>query len=232
MNLLILGHAGSGKSTLVKNFSEFLRGSYSVKTVNLDPASTPCYTASIDSRKFVRTEDIMKRFNLGINGALMKSMEMLKDYIDHLIVKDDIVLYDTPGQLELFLFTDFGEVFSERLGKDTTAIFLIDSGLCRSPEKYLSAIFQSAVISLRTGVETITIFNKADISSPPKFEEVVEYIEQEEGVLPELLKGILPFRELTSLRFREMVISARNGTGFDELIGMINEIHCSCGDLS
>ncbi len=236
MNIIVLGHAGSGKSTLVREFGNFL-DSYtdnSVGRVNLDTATPPEYKADIDSRNIVKAEELMSEYGLGINGALLKSVEILKENVDKLILRNDFVLYDTPGQLELFLYTDFGEFFSRKLMESdpTTAVFLVDSQLCRNPENYLSAITQSAVIALRTGVDTITVFNKADLSEPPDYEEVVEYIRRGEGTLPELMKNFLPFYEVTSLRFRTIKISAKMRSGFDELLDVLNEIFCSCGDIS
>lgn len=234
MNILILGHAGSGKSILVKNFGEYLEKNFSVSRVNLDTATNPIYRADVDSRSFVKAEEIMENFNLGINGALLKSVEMLKNHIPELVLKDDFVLYDTPGQLELFLYTDFGEIFSEKLKENgvSLAIFLVDSYLCRTPENFLSAIFQSAVISLRTGLQTLTVFNKTDLEKPLPFSKLTEFIEKGEGILSEMLENLLPFYDLTSLRYRTIEISAEKFVGFDELSGAINEIQCSCGDLS
>ncbi len=232
MNILILGHAGSGKSTLVKNFGEYLEENYSVSRVNLDPATEPIFKADADSRNFVKTEEVMKRFKLGINGALLKSMEILKEYIPKLVLENDFVLYDTPGQLELFLYTDFGEDFSEHVKRNAVAIFLIDSSLCQSAENYLSAIFQSAVVSIRTSLPTLTVFNKTDVKKPVPYEKAEKLIKKGEGVLSEFMENLLPFYELTSLRYRVIEVSAKKREGFDDLFDAVNEILCACGDIS
>ncbi len=232
MNILVLGHAGSGKSTLVKEFGDFLQENYSVKRVNLDTATPPAYECDINARDFVKAEEIMKEYSLGINGALLKSMDILLENIDELILKDEFVLYDTPGQLELFLYTDFGERFTRELRDFTCGIFLIDSKLCKTIEGYLSAIAQSAVISLRTGLETVTVFNKSDIFYPPEIENIQEELVKREGVLSELIANLIPFYNFTTLRFRRVKISATRKENFDELYSIINEIFCSCGDLS
>ncbi|MBO8181818.1 MAG: ATP/GTP-binding protein [Archaeoglobus sp.] len=232
MNILILGHAGSGKSTLVKNFGEYLVANYSVRRVNLDPATRPIFKADADCREFVKTEEVMEKFKLGINGALLKSIEILGKHIHDLILEDDFVLYDTPGQLELFLYTDFGERFSEKLKGNAVAIFLIDSSLCQTPENYLSAVFQSAVVSLRTSIPTLTVFNKTDIKKPLPYSEIERLIEKSEGVLSEAMVNLLPFYNLTSLRYRTIEISAQNGDGFDDLFSAVNEVLCACGDIS
>jgi hypothetical protein len=232
VNILVLGHAGSGKSTLVRNFGDFLeKKEYSVSRVNLDPATKPIFEARIDSRDFVRTEEVMDKYKLGINGALLKSMEMLEEHIPELIIDDDFVLYDTPGQLELFLYTDFGEKFSKELD-NAIAVFLVDSSVCQTPENYLSAIFQSAVISLRTSIPTLTAFNKTDVLKPVPHERIEELIERGEGVLSEFLTNLLPFYQLTSLRYRRIEISAKKRQGFEDLFSAVNEIFCACGDLS
>ena len=232
MNILILGHAGSGKSTLVKNFGEYLEENYSVSRVNLDPATEPIFKADADSRNFVKTEEVMKKFKLGINGALLKSMEILKEYIPKLVLENDFVLYDTPGQLELFLYTDFGEEFSKHVRGNAVAIFLIDSSLCQSAENYLSAIFQSAVVSIRTSLPTLTVFNKTDVKKPVSYEKAEELIKKGEGVLSEFMANLLPFYELTSLRYRIIEVSAKKREGFDDLFDAVNEILCACGDIS
>jgi hypothetical protein len=235
VNVLILGHAASGKSTLIKNFGNYLREKgYSTKLVNLDPATDPIYTPDLNSRDIVKTEEVMENFGLGINGALLKSMELLQNHYDKLIIKDDFVLYDTPGQLELFIYTDFGEKFAEELRKSdfSAVVFLVDSMLSRTPENYLSSIAQSAVVSLRTGLQTVTVFNKSDVCDPPDFDHVKDSLEKKEGVLAELMMNFIPFYEHTSLRFRTLKMSAKNGYGFDELLDMLTELYCSCGDLS
>jgi GTPase SAR1 family protein len=96
MNIVVIGPAGSGKSTFVKNFSEYLKD-YDVKVVNLDPASDPIYKADRDVRKFVKTEDVMRKYGLGINGALLKSIDLALEHMDKLLVEGDFVIYDTPG---------------------------------------------------------------------------------------------------------------------------------------
>lgn len=232
MNILVLGHAGSGKSTLVSSFGDFLeKKEYSISRVNLDPATKPIFEVVADSRDFVRTEEVMEIYKLGINGALLKSMEILRDHIQELIVDDDFVLYDTPGQLELFLYTDFGEMFSKELN-NAIAVFLVDSSACQTPESYLSAMLQSAVISLKTSTPTLTAFNKTDVLKPVPHERVEELIKRGEGVLSELMENLLPFYQLTSLRYRKIEISAKNWRGFEDLFSAINDIHCVCGDLS
>jgi len=92
---------------------------------------------------------------------------------------------------------------------------------------------QNAVISLRTSVPTITVFNKSDVVdvclTPSS---VKKMLSKEEGVLAELMEKLVDFLEFTTARFRPIKISALRGEGFDDVLSAINEVFCSCGDLS
>ncbi|WP_456370807.1 ATP/GTP-binding protein [Geoglobus sp.] len=234
MNVVILGPAGSGKSSLAKEFSRFLRDlGYTVAVVNLDPASPPRYSAHSDVREFVRTEDVMAREGLGINGALLRSMELALEFIDDLIPREpfDFTIYDTPGQLELFMYTDFGERFVEKLGPFTAGVFLADASRLSTPAQYSAMVAQSAVVTLMLGIPSLTVFNKADVKEVSSLDECLESL-REEGVLGEFFENLLRFVEATSVIYRPVKVSARTGMGFEELFSALNELFCACGDLS
>ncbi|HID65899.1 MAG TPA: GTPase [Aquificaceae bacterium] len=236
MNVIVIGPAGSGKSTFVKHFLDFLKeNNYDVKAVNLDPASDPIYDAHADIRKFVKTEDIMKKFNLGINGALVKSMELALQHVDKIIVGGDYVLYDTPGQMELFLYLKHGIEIAKKIAESdfTVGIFIVDSTVANSIENYISILAQNAVISLRMSIPTVTVFNKSDIveiNFTPST--IKEKIKEVEGILAEIIEQMLGFIEYTTVRYRTLKISAINKNGFEDVLSIINEVFCSCGDLS
>jgi GTPase SAR1 family protein len=233
MNIIVVGPAGSGKSTFVKAFSEYLKEYYNTLTVNLDPASDPIYKADRDIREFVRTEDVMHRYNLGINGALMKSMDLSLNYIDRLIVKGDYVIYDTPGQMELFLYSKSGVEIANKIAKAdwTVCLFIVDAEIASTPENFVSILAQNAVISLRLTIPTITVFNKCDVVDIDPMA-LIKDIGKVEGVLAEIIEKLADFIEYTTVKFRTIKISALKGLGFDEVLSVVNEIFCSCGDIS
>ncbi len=232
MNLIVLGPAGSGKSLFTENFGEYLfKLGYRVSRINLDPASDPRYEADRDIREFVRTEEVMVKERLGINGALLRSSEISINFLDKLTVDSDFVIYDTPGQLELFIFTEFGEKLIEKLGSFTIGIFLIDSQRIRNSHQYSAMITQSAVISLILQIPVLTVFNKCDISDIKSMEFYAKQLANE-GLLGEFFEKLLSFIEGTSIIYRPIKISSKNFEGFDELLNAIHEVFCSCGDLS
>ncbi len=234
MNVILLGPAGSGKSTIAENFTRYLKNKgYSTGIVNLDSASPSKYNPISDVREFVKAEEVMKKEGIGINGALLRSMELAVEHLDDLIPEDgwDFVIYDTPGQLELFMYTSFGKELVSRLESFTMGVFLADSTRVTSPSTYSAMIAQSAIVTLMLEIPSITTFNKSDRARVKEFEHYAGELEGE-GVLGEFFEKLLKFVEATSVIYRPVLISAKTGDGFDELFSAINEVFCACGDLS
>ena len=76
--------------------------------VNLDPANDHAnYPCTLDIRNLIRLEDIMKDDHLGPNGGILYALEELEHNFDWLEegLKEsdqDYVLFDCPGQVELY----------------------------------------------------------------------------------------------------------------------------------
>jgi len=233
MKIFVLGPAGCGKSSFVKAFSEYLREmDLDVKCVNLDPATDPIFDASVDIRNFVKTEEIMEKFKLGINGALIKSMEESLKHIENLNLSGDYILYDTPGQMEIFVYSQSGVKIVEKLSNQTTlGLFLIDSALIADAENFLSAIMQNAIVSLRLSIPTATIITKSDIVDVD-IERIRKEISRKDTVLAELLEKTTHFIEYTTLSQRIVKISSLKKSGFSDVYSLIKEMFCTCGDVS
>jgi GTPase SAR1 family protein len=111
---IIIGPAGSGKSTycnLIQSYAKNLQRN--ILIVNLDPAAEKIsYSPDVDIRELINTDDVMDFTKLGPNGGLIYSMEYLIENIDWLedqigtLGPDDYVLFDCPGQLELYTHLD------------------------------------------------------------------------------------------------------------------------------
>lgn len=233
MKVFVVGTAGSGKSTLVREFGSFLKSrGYDVALVNLDPASDPIYSADLNIRDFVKTEEVMNRYRLGINGALMKSVELMLEFVENFRISADFVLYDTPGQMELFIYSESGVEFVRRISdRFTSAIFMLDSAMVKKPENFVSAILQSVVVSLRLSIPTIAVFSKSDLFDV-NIDGLVTELKHETSLLAELMEKLLPILDYSTAKYRTIKISSVKKTGFEDLLSTLRELFCACGDLS
>lgn len=233
MKIFVLGPAGCGKSSFVKYFSRYLSElDLDVRCVNLDPASNPIYDADKDIRDFVRTEQIMKIHRLGINGALLKSMDESLRYVEKVRIEGDYVLIDTPGQMEVFIYSKSGREIIDRLaGRNSIGLFLIDSSLIDDPESFLSVILQNVVVSLRLSIATATILTKSDIKDID-VEGMRRSIVERKDTLAELLERTSDFIEYTTLSQRIVKVSNPKMEGYHDVYSLVNEMFCTCGDVS
>jgi len=94
-----------------------------VSFINLDPGVEELpYTPQIDVREYVNVRDVMRRYGLGPNGALIKSIDMLLQYKD--LIKEkigemdaDYIMVDTRGRWSFFSIGISAPSFSMCLGR-------------------------------------------------------------------------------------------------------------------
>lgn len=76
--------------------------------VNLDPANDHTnYPVALDIRSLVKLEDVMRDDRLGPNGGILYALEELEHNFEWLQqglaeFRNDYVLFDCPGQVELY----------------------------------------------------------------------------------------------------------------------------------
>ena len=82
----IIGTAGSGKSLFTAAFAEWLKMSkQDVAVVNLDPGALKLpYQPDVDVRNYVNVGDIMDKYGLGPNGAMIMAADLIADEIENL----------------------------------------------------------------------------------------------------------------------------------------------------
>ena len=223
MKLVFIGPAGSGKTTLVWKFGNYLeRLGYEISRINLDCAveNLP-YKASFDIRDFFTLSDIMRKFNLGPNGALMKSVELIFRYRKEIEkhFDKDFILVDTPGQLELSLFhkKKLTDIFSER----GICIFLIPADLIRSSKDYYFLRLLEIAVRYRVNMPCIYTISKADLIK--KFPKLKRFRDDLSEVIYEVLRKVEHSQRIINL--------SMYGKGFEELLSMVYESFCICGDL-
>lgn len=167
----IIGTAGSGKSHFTAAFSEWLKmNKQDVAIVNLDPGALKLpYQPDVDVRNYVDVGDLMERYNLGPNGALVMAADLIADEIDNLArdiedVNADLVLVDTPGQMELFAFRASGPYIVDELTREPKAlIYLFDAVFSVNPFNYVSNMFLSAAVYNRFFQPQLHVLSKVDL---------------------------------------------------------------------
>lgn len=239
MNVFVLGPAGSGKSLFVKNFSAYLvNEGYEVKVVNLDPGVLDTgYKPDFDVRSFITVEGIMREKGLGPNGAILEAMNRLIEIDLPKFDSADYTLFDTPGQLEPFLFRDTGRIIISKF-EDTCCLFLGDLQAMRWN---LTGFFLYALAAYYTlETETIAILNKVDLLSEEEVNEIREIVRNPENLLRRKPSGVREEMDMELLKAlrqffppkRVPLISAKTGENFGEVITILHEIKCVCGDLT
>jgi len=195
--IFFIGTAGSGKTWLVKAYSEYLADQgLTAATLNLDPAVvTLPYNPDVDVRNHVSISKLLLDRVLGPNGAIVAAMDMLaadlKPLMDELgEVEADYLLVDTPGQLELFAFREIGPLLLDSiLNVDRAAVFLLDPAIAQEPRGLASLLLLSTSSSLRLGVPTINVISKADTLSQGELERIMGYFEYPEDFVNVLSRG-------------------------------------------
>ncbi|MEM1589576.1 MAG: ATP/GTP-binding protein [Candidatus Bathyarchaeia archaeon] len=230
--VFIIGTAGSGKSTLTAAFSEWLKMSkQDVAIVNLDPgALTLPYTPDIDARDYVNVESLMEEYGLGPNGALIMAADLLAEEVENLSreienLKSDIVLVDTPGQMELFAFRASGTYIANELTKEPKAIvYLFDAVFSLNPLNYVSNLFLSAAVYSRFFLPQLHVLSKCDLLSEKDVNKIIDWsadpktlehaIEQKlEGTKRLLSRNMMKAIYQLGLRFLLIPVSAKTNEG-------------------
>ncbi|MEM2597387.1 MAG: ATP/GTP-binding protein [Thermofilum sp.] len=188
MHLLVfaIGPAGSGKSTFTAQFRDWLATqNIAVTTLNLDPAVEElAYLPDIDIREYVFVRNVQEKYKLGPNGAIIASVDLSVEYLGEVSrqideAPDGYILVDTPGQMEIFMYRQSGEIIAETLcesGRRCAAAVILDATISLSPSDFISQVFLAASSFYRLNLPTIALVNKVDMLSPEDREKLEEWI--------------------------------------------------------
>ncbi len=186
--VFFVGTAGSGKSTLVGRYAEFLEDmGFDVAVANMDPAAEVLpYAADMDVRQHVSARRLMRDYGLGPNAAIVASIDMAIAEAER--IKEEVeaigapyVLVDTPGQMELFAFRHTGPLLVERLSGDRAAVvFVIDTTYAASPTGLVTSLLLSLSVRIRFSKPQIDVLNKIDLIGGEELEAVQHWLENYE----------------------------------------------------
>ena len=236
INLIVLGMAGSGKTTFVEKLEEEIaekdKESY---IINLDPAvMDTLYEPNLDIRDTIKYKEVMTSNNLGPNVAILTSLNLFSTSIDKAITTIekknnlDFVVMDTPGQLEVFSWSASGKLITDAFSMifPSILIYIVDIPRCNNPNTFSSNMLYALSIMYKMKLPLILVFNKLDL--------VKEWLQDFQSLQDALKKKddyISTFSSSLSLLLAEFYktikyvsVSSKTGDGFDELLSKCEEI--------
>ena len=217
-------------------------GKQNVITVNLDPGPlTLPYTPDVDVRNYVNIGELMERYGLGPNGALVMAADLIAEEMQTLEeeIQDfnpDLVLVDTSGQMELFAFRASGPYIAAELTKEPKAIvYLFDSVFSSSPLNYISNLFLSAAVYNRFFAPQVHVLSKCDLLPPKDVDHIVNWSADPKSLETAIEEKLSGTRRLLSrdmmqaiyrlgLRFLLIPVSAKTNEGLIHLNSAIERI--------
>jgi GTPase SAR1 family protein len=165
---VVVGPPGSGKTTYCNGMLQFLSAlNRKAVCVNMDFANDSLpYTASIDVRELISLEKVMETEKLGPNGglvfcmeALLANMDWLKRKIEELPDDVNYVIFDFPGQVELYSHHKCVQNLLNSLKEldfRLTGVHLVDSFYCSQPATFISGTHSYMFL-----ISASTCFNSA-----------------------------------------------------------------------
>ncbi|XP_055608293.1 GPN-loop GTPase 3 [Uranotaenia lowii] len=205
---LVMGPAGSGKSTYCATMQ---RHGYDdkrlIKVVNLDPAAESFdYQPFIDIRDLIQLDDAMEdeELHYGPNGGLVFCIEYLLENSDWLRNQlcgvasddegdadveepdDDYIIFDMPGQIELYTHLKAGQQLAKLLESwnfRLCSIFLIDSQFMIDGSKFLSGTLAALSVMVNMELPHVNILSKMDLLSKTSKGQLDKYLEPDPHAL-------------------------------------------------
>lgn len=192
---VVIGPAGSGKSTYCKQIYEHCQSiGRMVHVVNLDPAAEHFeYPTAVDIRELISLEDVMEELSLGPNGGLIYCMEYLQEHMDEWLgeqledyIDDDYLLFDCPGQIELYSHIPVLRAFVDQLKVwdfRVCAVYMLDSQFVSDVTKYISGCMASLSAMIQLEVPHINVLSKMDLCPLPVKKEIEKFLDPDAKLL-------------------------------------------------
>ncbi|KAH6766122.1 P-loop containing nucleoside triphosphate hydrolases superfamily protein [Perilla frutescens var. hirtella] len=221
---LVIGPAGSGKSTYCSSLYRHCETvGRSIHIVNLDPAAENFdYPVAMDIRELISLEDVMEELGLGPNGGLIYCMEYPSRYMiplnsSHFSVliyrmhleenmddwlseeldnymDDDYLVFDCPGQIELFSHVPVLKNFVEHLRRknfNVCVVYLLDSQFITDVTKFISGCMASLSAMVQLELPHVNILSKMDLVKNKR--DIENYLNPEpQALLAELNQRMAP----------------------------------------
>lgn len=198
--VVIVGLAGSGKTWVSYSIWDWFRNrKQDISIFNLDPGATNLpYNPDFDIREEIDLWRVMERYKLGPNGALIVSMDLMVNSVEAInksirSVGAPLIVIDTPGQMEVFLYRASGKIILDSLDIDELLIiYVIDGLFAKDPRNFVSTILLGGTLKMRFNFPLVSALNKIDLLDESDVKTLLKYFRS-----PDTLKRDLQTRYST-----------------------------------
>jgi GPN-loop GTPase len=173
------------QSTYCKTVQEYAASTgRSVHVVNLDPAAEQFeYDVAFDVRELISADDVMEELGYGPNGGLVYCMEYMTESLDWLRQRlseygdDDYLLFDCPGQVELYSHIPVMRRVVELLREEDfqmCGVYLIDAAYATDAAKLLSGSLAALSAMVHLEIPHRNVLSKCDLVAREHWERFLE----------------------------------------------------------
>ncbi|XP_071598525.1 GPN-loop GTPase 1 isoform X2 [Heliangelus exortis] len=228
--LLVLGMAGSGKTTFVQRLTAQLHGQHCPPyLINLDPAV----------RDLPFPANIVSRYGLGPNGGIVTSLNLFATRFDQVMKfiekrqnASKYVIIDTPGQIEVFTWSASGTIITEALASSfpSVVVYVMDTSRSTNPITFMSNMLYACSILYKTKLPFIVVMNKTDIIDHSfavewmqDFETFQDALNQETSYVSNLTRSMSLVLDEFYSSLKVVGVSSVLGTGLDDFFVQLSK---------